>query len=119
MAGGPEDLGVLEELAGIALPALAVSVEAGSGLDAIAAFLFRALAIVRVYTKTPGKPPELAKPFTLRAGTTVLDVAQLVHKDIAGALRYARAWGTGVYEGQQLGADHAVADGDIVELHMN
>jgi len=25
-------------------------------------------------------------------------------------------WGSGQFDGQQVGADHAVADGDIVEL---
>jgi ribosome-interacting GTPase 1 len=54
----------------------------------------------------------------VRQGATVLDVATLVHKDIAGALRYARAWGESVYDGQQVGPEHRVADGDIVELHI-
>jgi hypothetical protein len=75
------------------------------------------LEIVRVYTKAPGKEPERDHPFTLRRGDTVLDVARLVHKDIAASLRYARLWGSGVFDGQQVGADHEVADGDVVELH--
>jgi len=33
-------------------------------------------------------------------------------------LRYARAWGEQVYDGQQVGPEHLVVDGDIVELHM-
>ena len=90
----------------------------GEGLDEIGGFLFRQLGIRRVYTKTPGKPPETDKPFTVRAGNTVHDVARLVHKDLAESLRFARIWGSEVFDGQQVGPEHAVADGDIVELHM-
>ena len=57
------------------------------------------------------------KPFTVRRGDTVLDVAKLVHKDIARGLKFARIWGSEVFDGQQVGPDHIVADGDIVELH--
>jgi ribosome-interacting GTPase 1 len=117
-AAGAEDLTALLELADVKLPALAVSAETGAGIAQIAPFLFAGLGILRVYTKLPGKPPERDKPFTVRQGATVLDVANLVHRDLAGRLAYARAWGRLVYDGQQVGPEHAVADGDIVELHM-
>ena len=114
----PEDIRVLMELTGVSFPAQAVSAESGQGLDALGRFLFTQLEVVRVYTKAPGKPAEMDRPFTLRAGSSVLDVARLVHKDIAGSLRYARAWGENVFDGQQVGPEHMVVDGDIVELHM-
>jgi uncharacterized protein len=113
-----EDIEVLKELAGVRFPTLAVSALRGDALDAIGAYLFRELGVVRVYTKAPGKPPELDRPFTLRAGATVLDVARLVHKEVAEHLKYARAWGSGVFDGQQVGPEHRVADRDVVELHM-
>lgn len=114
----PEDIRVLKELTGVSFPAQAVSVESGQGLHALGRFLFTQLEVVRVYTKAPGKPAEMDRPFTLRSGASVLDVARLVHKDIAGSLRYARAWGGNVFDGQQVGPEHRVIDGDIVELHM-
>ena len=55
--------------------------------------------------------------FTERRGDTVLDVARLVHQDVAPTLRFARLWGSGAFEGQQVGPEHGVRDGDIVELH--
>ena len=116
-AGGEEDVEALRELTGTRFPVLATSVVTGEGLGAIPEFLFRELAIVRVYTKAPGKPAEADRPFTLAAGATVADVARLVHKEIASSLRYARAWGKGVFDGQQVGPEHVVADGDVVELH--
>jgi hypothetical protein len=116
----PDDgaLAALQELAGVDFPALTVSTATAAGLEAIGPFLFAGLALVRVYTKAPGKPPEMNRPFTVRTGATVLDVARLVHKDIAGSLRYARAWGEGVFDGQQVGPEHPLADRDVIELHM-
>jgi len=115
---GPEEVEALEELLGLRFPALTVSAETGEGLDELGAFLFRALEIVRVYTKTPGKPADTDKPFTVRRGGTVLDVAKLVHRDVAKGLKFARIWGDEVFDGQQAGPDHTVSDGDTVELHF-
>jgi ribosome-interacting GTPase 1 len=114
----PDEVAILEELLGLRFPAMAVSAETGAGLEALGPFLFRALEIVRVYTKTPGKPPDADKPFTVRRGDTVLDVARLVHREIADGLKFARMWGKNVYDGQQTGPDHPVEDGDVVELHL-
>jgi ribosome-interacting GTPase 1 len=111
-----EELAVLRELAGIDCPVLAVSVETGAGLEELGAWLFRQLGVVRVYTKAPGRLPDSNRPFALRAGDTVADVAQLVHKDFAQSLKYARLW-RGNIRGLQVGRDHAVEDRDILELH--
>ncbi len=114
----PEEVEILEELLGLRFPALTMSAKTADGLDELGPFLFRALEIVRVYTKTPGKPADTDKPFTVRRGGTVLDVARQVHKDIAQGLKFARIWGAEVFDGQQVGPDHLVSDGDLVELHL-
>ncbi|MDQ2962134.1 MAG: TGS domain-containing protein [Pseudomonadota bacterium] len=111
------ELEALRELTSLHYPVLCVSATTGRGLGELGPWLFRNLGIVRVYTKTPGRHPEKNRPFTLRRGQTVGDVARLVHKDLERALRYARIWGHSGFEGQQVGHDHCVADGDIVELH--
>ena len=105
------------DLTGVAYPALSVSSETGQGLSEVAPWLFRELGVVRVYTKAPGKPAEHAHPFTLRRGQTIDDVARLVHKDIADALKYARVWDRSGRGGQHVGREHVVHDGDVVELH--
>jgi ribosome-interacting GTPase 1 len=115
--GLDEELRVFRELTGLRYPVLATSVTTGQGLDELGPWLFRELGIVRVYTKAPGRPPDRDTPFTVRRGQTVHDVAMLVHRDIAQTLKYARIWGEGHFSGQQVGRDHPVTDGDVLELH--
>jgi hypothetical protein len=111
------DVEAFRELTGFNYPALAVSATTGEGLAQVGAWLFGHLGIVRVYTKTPGKPAEKDRPFTLRGGQTIEDVARLVHKDLAHSLKYARVWGKTGIPGQHVGREHKLADGDVVELH--
>lgn len=115
----PDEAGVLEELLGVDYPVRAISARSGQGLEQIAPFLFEALQVLRVYTKTPGRPAEQDRPFALRRGATVHEVARLVHKDLARELKFARIWGQAVFDGQQVGPEHPLEDGDIVELHMH
>jgi ribosome-interacting GTPase 1 len=112
-----EELEAFRELAAIDYPALVVSSATGEGLDDIGPWLFDHLGIVRVYTKVPGKAADYTRPFAVRRGQTVSDVARLVHRDIAASLKYARVWGEESFDGQQVGRDHVVADGDVIELH--
>jgi ribosome-interacting GTPase 1 len=112
-----DELAVLEELTGLDCPVLSVSAITGEGLEELGTWLFEHLAVVRVYTKKPGEPVDDGKPYTVRRGDTVLDVARLVHRDIAASLKYARLFGGSGFEGQQVGRDHEVVDGDVLELH--
>jgi ribosome-interacting GTPase 1 len=111
------ELAIVEELLGLDWPTTTVSVDDGTGLDDLGPWLFERLGVVRVYTKTPGQEPDMTRPFTVRSGDTVLDVARLVHKEIAEGFRYARIWGERAFDGQQVGRDHVVVDGDVVEIH--
>ena len=113
---GAADVAALEELLDIDFPAMALSAETGAGLDSLGPWLFRKLGIVRVYTKAPGKAADHTRPFTLRHGETVADVARLVHRGLVDTLKYARLWNAS-HEGQHVGRDHVVADGDVIELH--
>jgi ribosome-interacting GTPase 1 len=112
------ELAVFREIAPDPFDSLAVSAETGAGLAAIGPVLFSLLGIVRVYSKVPGHPPDMGRPFTLRGGGTVRDVAQQVHRGMAAELKFARVWGRSAeFEGQQVSAVHVVKDRDVVELH--
>jgi hypothetical protein len=117
VADAEAELRALRDLSGASFPALAVSAATGLGLGRIGPWLFEHLGIVRVYTKVPGHPADRQRPFTLRRGQTVGDVARLVHRDLGRTLRHARIWGDSGFDGQQVGPEHRVADRDVVELH--
>jgi ribosome-interacting GTPase 1 len=59
----------------------------------------------------------MERPYTIRRGGTVQEVADLIHHELAESLRFARVWRPGIYDGQHVGADHDLADGDVLELH--
>ena len=117
LADPTAELRAFLELSGFRYPALAVSAITGYGLGEVGAWLFGHLAIVRIYTKTPGKQPDRGRPFTLHRGDTIADVARLVHRDLPGTLKYARVWDRSGFAGRHVGPEHALTDGDIVELH--
>jgi ribosome-interacting GTPase 1 len=95
-----------------------VSTLSGAGLEELSAMFFRLLGIIRIYAKPPGKPADMGDPFTLPAGATVMDLATAIHRELAGKLKFARIWGTGVYDGQNAQRNHILNDKDIIELHF-
>lgn len=116
--GAEERLALLDELYPHDFPEYPVSAEHGSGLESLREAIYRSLDVVRVYTKLPThKEADRDRPFTVRRGGTVLDVAQQVHKDFVENLRFARVWGSQVHDGTVVKGDHVLCDGDVVELH--
>ncbi|GIU77983.1 MAG: GTP-binding protein [Bryobacteraceae bacterium] len=116
--GGADNFGVLAELYEGRYECLPVSAETGEGLDRLARRCFELLDVVRVYTKAPGKKPDLTAPYVLKRGSTVLDAARHVHKDFAERLKLARLYRRDRLEdGLPVSRDHVVEDGDILEFH--
>ena len=118
LAGAEERLAIVRDLFGQRFPIHVISAEHGTGLEQLRDALYKFLNVIRVYTKQPSKPPDLESPFTCPAGSTLVEMAALVHRDFAEHLKHARIWGTGVYDGQTVKRDHVLHDKDIVELHI-
>jgi ribosome-interacting GTPase 1 len=116
--GAAGRLEVIREWFSPRFPILPISGERGEGLDALRRATYDLLGVLRVYTKVPGKPADRSKPFTVPIGSTVLDLAREVHRDFEHTLKFARIWGTGVFEGQTVKRDHELHDADVVELHL-
>jgi hypothetical protein len=114
----PGELATFGDLTGLAFPVLRASTVTGEGLAAFGSWLFAELGVIRVYTKVPHRPADLSRPYTLRRGQMVQDVAFMVHKEVAGGLKHARLWSRTGAEGVQVGRDHRLEDGDILELHV-
>jgi ribosome-interacting GTPase 1 len=111
-------LELFDEASPVDLPRYLISAEQGTGLAELKAAVWESLGVIRVYTKLPHhKEPDMERPFTLPKGGTVADLAELVHKDVAEHLKFARVWGAGVHDGTQVKGDHVLNERDIVELH--
>ncbi len=80
--------------------------------------IFRAMNIIRVYTKYVGHEAELVDPVILPTGATVEEAAVSIHKEFAAKLKFAKIWGQGKFDGQRVQRDYVLADGDIVEFHI-
>ena len=100
------------------LPIIRVSARVGSGLGELGENLYKALKIIRVYTKAPGEKPDLTAPTVVKKGSTVEELAEYVHKDFRSQLKYAQVWGSGKFDGQRVKRDYVLQEGDVVELHI-
>ena len=108
---------VLNEFYGERLPLLAISAEHGEGLEALRAAVWKMLSMLRVYTKSPGKKADMADPYVLPIGSTIFDLAERVHKELAASLKSARVWGGAKFGGQHVARGYVLRDRDVVELH--
>ena len=113
-----EDYQAFLELAGLNLPSIGISLRAGSNLKGLLQLLYELSGVIRVYTKVPGKEPNKAAPFVLPKMTTLGELAGKIHKDFVSKLKFAKIWGTAVFDGQMVQRDYFLQDGDVVEIHM-
>jgi ribosome-interacting GTPase 1 len=114
-----ERLDLLHELFALDFDEHVISAKQGTGLEDLQDTIYCALDVVRVYSKLPSaKEPDRDRPFTVRRGSTLLEMAGQVHKDYLDGLKFARVWGTAVHDGTVVKGDYVLHDKDVVELHM-
>jgi len=113
-----EDFQVFKNLLEVELPLVPISVNNQRNFENLKKKIIESLDIIRIYSKPPGKEPDLIKPFILKKGNTVEELAGKVHHDFQQKLKTARVWRSNVYDGQLVGKDHILQDKDIVELHL-
>ena len=94
---------------------LGVSVLDDSSIDALREAIWKLTGLIRVFLRRPGD--DEAEPLALRPPATIVDVARTIHQELADECRGARVWGPSArFEGQRVGREHAVADGDTIEV---
>ncbi len=113
-----EMLELIKEMLESPLEFFPTSAATGHGIEELRRLLFDTLCIVRVHSKAPGKKAEIDSPYTLKNGSTIMDMAKTVHKDFAEKLKFARIWGKHAYDGQRVNRDHVLEDEDVIELHI-
>ncbi|MDO9548425.1 MAG: TGS domain-containing protein [Candidatus Marinimicrobia bacterium] len=99
-------------------PVIPVSIQNQYNLDTMGRRCLEMMKLMRIFSKPPGKEPDMSQPYVLKIGSTIEDFAGKVHRDFLNNLKTARVWGKNVYDGQMVGRDHILNDGDVVELHI-
>ncbi|QDU93421.1 GTPase [Lignipirellula cremea] len=112
-------LELLHEFCPLDLETFEISADQKTGLEPLRDAVYQAMDVVRVYTKLPTqKEPNYDKPYTLKTGSLLLDMAELVHRDFAEKLKFAKVWGSQVHGGSIVKGDYILSDKDVVELHI-
>jgi len=115
-AGGA--LQQLKEFVDDRLPIVLVSAQTRTGLEKLGPEIFRALDILRVYTKEPSEREPSSNPFILKRGSSVADLAKQIHSDFAERFAYARVWAKRLtFSPRKVGPSFVLEDKDVVELH--
>ena len=118
LEGSEANLKFLEDYVGNKLPILAVSCEKRCGLEKLGETMFKTLDIIRVYTKEPNEKEFSKKPFILKKGSTVYDLAKNIHSDFSKKFSYAKVWAKRlVFSPQKVGSSFVLNDRDIAEIH--
>ena len=113
-----KNLKELERFVGNQVPIVPISCKTRSGLEKLGTDIFKALEIIRVYTKEPNERAPSPKPFFLKRGATVSDLAKLVHSDFIKRFSHARVWSKRLaFSPQKVGSTFILEDKDVVELH--
>jgi uncharacterized protein len=111
------DARALSRLAGANrdLPVVPVSILDEASLAAFREAVWRLTGLMRIRLRADGVTQD--EPLALQPSATVADVADRVHHELGRTFSAARIWGPSArFEGQRVGRDHEVRDGDTVEI---
>ena len=119
MPEAEERLALFLEICPVPYPIFKTSANNVETLETLRNTVYQSLDVVRVYTKDPKKKEaDKDRPFTLHRGDTLLDLAELIHKDYAANLKFGKVWGSAVHDGTVIKGDYVVNDCDIIEVHV-
>ena len=105
----------LVQALGTDLAVVRVSVLDDASLVALREAIWGLTGLIRVYLRVGTTTAE--EPLALQPGVTVADVADAIHHDLGRSATGGRVWGPSArFQGQRVGRDHRVVDGDTVEV---
>jgi len=97
------------------LPVVGVSIIDDDSLAAFKEAIWKLTGLIRVYLSHNKTVDD--EPLAMQPGAAIIDVAMQVHKEMGAACRGARLWGPSArFDGQQVGREHCLQDGDTVEI---
>ncbi len=95
--------------------AIGISAESGEGIEELRKAIFHGLEFMRIYTKPRTGEIKWGEPMIMRNGSTVEDFCKRIPKGFLKGFRYALVWGKSAkFQGQRVGLDHVLQDGDVI-----
>ncbi|MBS3978001.1 MAG: 50S ribosome-binding GTPase [Syntrophomonadaceae bacterium] len=116
LPGSAGNAEIMRELIPAMPELMLVSARTGINLEQLKNRLFQMIEVIRVYTRAPGKEADRTAPMVLPEGSSILDLAYLIHRDFPERLKGARIWGSAKFDGQSVPREYVLADHDVVEL---
>jgi len=90
---------------------------ADDGKHRVAEALCLCLGKIIVIGREPGAPTEPLE-YAVASGASVLDLADAIHHELGRVATKAKVWGASAkFDGQEVGLEHALEQGDIVEIY--
>ncbi|MBC8205132.1 TGS domain-containing protein [bacterium] len=99
------------------MPVCLISAKDNDSIRRIFKTIVDTLKVMRIYTKIPGKDPDMYEPYIVDRGVSVGQLAEDIHRDFADNFRFARLWGKNTFNARRVGRDHVLEDEDIIEIH--
>ena len=105
----------IARLGRLGLEVVPISVLDDQSLERFRDAVWRLTGLVRVFSRRHGE--DVSEAVALKPPVTVTAVAHSIHHQLEEACRGAHVWGPSArFEGQRVGRDHVLADGDVVEI---
>lgn len=94
-----------------------VSANTDLNLDILKETIYQKLKFIRIYMRPKGGETDFEEPLIARAGDTVEDVCNKLHRKMKRQFRYGMVWGRSVkFGGQRVGLEHTLEDEDVLTI---
>ncbi|MDD2655166.1 MAG: GTP-binding protein [Candidatus ainarchaeum sp.] len=95
--------------------AVGISADRGAGMEELKKAIYEKLGFMKIYTKPRAGEVKWNEPMIMRKGATVEDMCRKLPKGFLKDFKYALIWGKSAkFQGQRVGPDHVLQDGDVV-----
>ncbi len=84
-------------------------------IEEIPKAILNTLNLIRIYTKNE-KGEISAQPIVISKGERIAKITRIINKQFLQTFRYAKIWGSAQFEGQRVGLEYQLQDGDIVQI---
>ncbi len=85
--------------------------------DELGVRILKELGLIRVFTKSKSEKYPSERAVILSRGSTVIDLARVIHKSFSERFRYAKVWAERLpYSPMKVGPDFILEDMDTVEI---